>query len=139
MARRVAIGSMLDGTFDLRCSLPGFDALTIDIDDPLKCSFSSQWTDVMTVHQIGNVAVLDGPLHNPQSPAGTIVHFPDLPQIPYVEIRPANGNNVFDDRQSDNGSTIAVSVKIDRWQLARLAGSLPNAFYVIFKEGSAIA
>lgn len=42
MARRVVMGRMPDGSYDLRISRRGFDALAANINDPRQISFSAQ-------------------------------------------------------------------------------------------------
>ncbi len=137
MTRRVVIGKQADGSFDLRTSLAGFDALTGNIDDPNVISFSAQWTDQIIVHQIGNV-VLSGNPTDPENPSGMNVFFPALTVIPYVEIRNINGNTVFDDHAVGESTALCIAVKTNKWQLARRAGSLTNAFYVVLKDGGLV-
>lgn len=147
MSRRIAIGKMLDGTFDFRAALAGFDALVDDINDATKMSFSTQWTDTVVAHQVGNV-LLSGNGNNGLVLGGTEVLFPALANVPFVEIRPIDGNVVYDDRSYEpaggnalRGSTLAIGIQTDRWQLARRSGSPQpaSAFYVVLKDGALVA
>lgn len=52
MSRRVVIGMQNDGSIGLRCSAPGFDALTA-ADDGHAITFDSRWTDIANLVAVG--------------------------------------------------------------------------------------
>lgn len=94
MTRRVVLGKQADGSYALRTSLPGHDALLADDDDTEALSFNSNWENLLKVHQVGVVS------------AGTVaegspnvsVPFTSLGYIPFAEARIISGDVVYDDR-----------------------------------------
>lgn len=59
MARRVVMGRMSNGTYDLRISRPGFDAMTADVNNVRQISFSAQRTATSRVASAGEISALD--------------------------------------------------------------------------------
>jgi hypothetical protein len=88
MARRVVIGAQNDGSYGLRVALPGVDALGVGGDSP-GLSFNSNWADIAQTYLVGTAFVSANP--------STIVGWPSLGYIPYVEVRQISGGVVFDD------------------------------------------
>jgi len=93
MARRVRIGEFPDGTTQLQVSMPGYDAAYADWTDSNQMSFSTRWTDMAKIHQLGIAWV---------APAGAAgqrnILFPGLGYTPFADVRRANGNVFYDDR-----------------------------------------
>lgn len=88
MSRRVVIGKYNDGvTYGLRCSLPGYDALT-DSSAGGDFSFDSSWTDISKIHQVGLVSFATTQAN---------VFWTSLGYMPFLEIRKYVGNVVYDD------------------------------------------
>jgi hypothetical protein len=59
MARRIVMGMMSNGSYDLRISRRGFDALTADVNNDRQISFSAQRAARAKVGAAGNVAGLN--------------------------------------------------------------------------------
>jgi len=59
MARRVVMGRMPDGTFDLRISRRGIDALSADVNDSRQISFSAQRAARAKVGAAGQISSLN--------------------------------------------------------------------------------
>lgn len=138
--RRVVLGRRADGTYGMRCALPGKDALTADANDADALSFNSDWTNLLKVHLIGIAAV-------PQiisTGFSVTILFPALGYVPYAEARSASGSVVYDDLlvtlpRPPNGNTTAVitnlmvSVLVDRLVVGRNVAGL-NVLYAVYKE-----
>lgn len=140
MAARVVIGRDNAGNYGLKCSLPGFDALTDDDQDPSKFSFNSQWTDNVTVHLHG-LATVTGPAFA----AGTLVPF-SLPYIPFMEVKLSDGSTYYNDYsfRGDRGDGLGDSIRSSYLSWARangmnagIFGGAPtnSIFYVIYNMG----
>jgi hypothetical protein len=101
MDRRVIIGKYNDGVhFGLRCTLPGFDALTGDSSQG-GFSFDSEWTNMAQLLQSG---LYVGPTYGGLDSSGNIIYigsrtipFANQGYIPYVEIRAYSGDTIYDD------------------------------------------
>lgn len=59
MARRVVMGRMSNGSYDLRISRRGYDALTADVNNDRQISFSAQRTASAKVGAAGQIADLE--------------------------------------------------------------------------------
>jgi hypothetical protein len=97
--RRAILGKYNDGTFGLRCSLPGADA-AFGSDDQM--SFDSNWTDIAKIHQVGIA-----------TSSFSKIPFPNLGYKPFMEVRRLDGTTVYDDYISAtvsgfNGSNIST-------------------------------
>lgn len=90
MTRRTYLGK-LSGSFALRTTLPGFDAITDDATDSEKFSFNSDWTDLVNTHQVG-IATQDG-----TTSAAVSVPFTSPGYKPIVEVRYISGSVIYDD------------------------------------------
>lgn len=124
----VVIGKYLDGVaYGLKCSLPGFNALTDDDGDPSKFSFNSEWTDIVKPHAIGIV---------PFPSFDTPVYFPALPYRPFYEIRKMVGNVVYDDHAYilDGNRRIGIQTDITTNTLRLIHPPGNSVLYVIYKE-----
>lgn len=59
MARRVVMGRMNDGSYDLRISRPGYDAMAANVNDVRQISFSAQRAATSRVASAGEISALD--------------------------------------------------------------------------------
>lgn len=143
----VVLGKQLDGSYNLRVSLPPYNALTDDANDSEKFSFNSAWTDLIRTHLVGMATV---PVTlNIYTPTVDIP-FIDLGYIPHVEVRQADGYYTYDDRPSYYSDVVGGSKPYDRicWGhglnatvqrgilKAGVRQTPGSIFYVIFKEAS---
>jgi hypothetical protein len=104
--RRVLFGKVAGGASDfaLRCSLPGFDVVTDDMNDTNKCSFNSDWTlgsqPLITIAAIGTMVV-------PDITSGTVDIAYPLPggiSFPYIDVTMLDqSGHVRDDWSFDSG------------------------------------
>lgn len=115
MTRRVRLGNMGGGSYGLRTTRPGYDAILDDASDVTKFSFNSDWTDVVRIHNYGYV---DPPSSLPSWPPPTPGAIDDssllftnnnpwlvpvahsLGYIPYVEARVVDGSTIYDDHRT---------------------------------------
>jgi hypothetical protein len=98
MARRVVLGQQADGSVGLRCSAPGFDALTA-ADDGHAITFDSRWTDIAKVYVTGIVGLSSFVFYptGTGSIAGYTASWPALGYKPFLELRRYNNGVVWDD------------------------------------------
>lgn len=90
MSRRVVIGKKNDGTFGLRVSLPGVDALLAD-SSLGGFSFDDGWSDIAKV-------ALTGTATNTGAGGGVPVVVPHgLGYVPFLEARLLTGSIIYDD------------------------------------------
>ncbi len=86
MAPRVVIGKDNAGNYGIKCSLPGYNALTDDDTDLNKFSFNSNWNDLLVIHQRG--------IATPATfPTVTNIPFSDLGYLPFIEVKPFTAGN----------------------------------------------
>jgi hypothetical protein len=102
MARRVVIGQQNDGSYGVRVSAPGFDALTV-ADDGHTITFDSRWNDIAKIHAIGIIpwnlnawSFTDDNGHVFFVP-GFAVTWPNPGYKPFLETRRAVSSVVYDD------------------------------------------
>ncbi|WP_027578492.1 hypothetical protein [Bradyrhizobium sp. Ai1a-2] len=102
MARRLVIGQQADGSFGIRCSAPGFDAL-FAADDGRSITFDSRWADIAKIHAVGIVPWSAAAWQQVDS-LGNVLTFPGfaavwpaLPYKPFIEVRAFTGGNVVRD------------------------------------------
>lgn len=97
MARRVVLGQQADGSFGLRVSSAGHDALTA-IDDGTSITFDSRWTDIAKLYIVGLVSWAANSVVLPSiTVSGFSTSYPSLGYVPFAEVRRLSGNVVFDD------------------------------------------
>ena len=96
MSRRVVLGQQSDGSYGLRCSAPGFDALTA-ADDGQAITFDSRWTDIAKISAVGIASeVVVGNVSGTDI-FGVRAFYPNLGYKPFIEIRQLSGATVSDD------------------------------------------
>jgi hypothetical protein len=127
---RVVIGQQLDGSYGLRVSLPGVDALYGNSAPPDTFAFDSAWTDMARVHQISIVPGLNG-----QTFPQTL--FPALGYKPFVELRQFmldGSGGLLDDTHSDATVGIPAVIEQDRlrWALTPINPAI-TALAVIYR------
>lgn len=129
--RRTVWGQWLDGSFRLRCSLNGYDALTDDSSLPDRFSFDSSWTDL-----VGVIAAGTGHVES----TNTIIPFPDRGFVPFFDIRNRQGDTVYDEVFLYNiiGNTALItsnSLNVPKFTFGQTID--PYDFtYVIYKTGA---
>jgi hypothetical protein len=79
---RILLGRLPNGARGLRISEPGYNASADPVDDT-RLFFSTEWPDVMPVHQIGSA--IQNPGLITQSVVTQTVDFPSLGYVPFVE------------------------------------------------------
>jgi hypothetical protein len=100
MSRRVVLGQQNDGSYGLRCSLPGIDAFA---GDGLGggFTFNSAWTDIAKVHALGVTTwQLNAWEVTPGSGiflSGFTAPWTDQGWIPFAEVRRLVGGVVIND------------------------------------------
>lgn len=93
---RAVIGKYNNGTYGLKVSLPGINALTDDDGDGSKFSFNSEWNDFVKIHAIG-IATITDPLFPGAVTGEVVINFASLGYKPFVELRMVVGTVVWDD------------------------------------------
>lgn len=93
---RAVIGRYNNGTYGLKVSLPGINALTDDDSDGTKFSLNSQWSDFVKIHAIG-IATITEPSFPGALNGSVAINFATLAYKPFAEIRRFAGNVVWDD------------------------------------------
>jgi hypothetical protein len=137
MSRRVVLGQQADGSYGLRVSAAGFDALTA-ADDGHAITFDSRWTDIAKIHQIGLVSWAPNAFL-PSSQAtilanGYIAFWPGLGYKPFCEVHRLSGNVVRDDYwDSTFTSGCYASVFADHFTAIEFNATSDKALYVVFK------
>lgn len=137
--RRVVIGRQSDGSYGLRSSVTGYDALAADGNDSDKLSFNSDWTNLLKIHAVG-IASTGVRQYLGTSPA--IIPFPALSYVPFAEARSMSGDVVFDDFLIPHGLTgggsttstnLLVSVTSNHLKVTRNQAGV-NILYAIYRE-----
>lgn len=93
MAPRARLGKQSDGTFGLRCSLPGVNVSTAD-PNGYGFSFDSDWTNIAKIALTGTANIAGGTL--PVAGTPTIVPH-GAGYAPFFEARILNGSTINDD------------------------------------------
>lgn len=93
MAPRARLGQQSDGSFGLRCSLPGNNVSSADPNGP-GFSFSSSWTNIAKIAMTGTANIAGGTLTVNGTP--TIVPH-GLGFAPFFEARLLSGSVINDD------------------------------------------
>ena len=96
MSQRVVLGQQNDGSIRVRCSAPGFDALTAT-DDGHAITFDSGWADIAKIHMVGVAARGTITTAGGTSTTGFTTTWPALGYKPFVEARLLQSNIVYDD------------------------------------------
>lgn len=100
MAPRARLGKQSDGTFGLRCSLPGVNVSTAD-PNGFGFSFDSDWTNIAKIALTGTASVAGGTL--PVGGTPTVVSH-GLGFAPFFEARLLSGSVINDDTFSLSGT-----------------------------------
>jgi hypothetical protein len=96
MARRMVLGTLADGTQDLRLSRPGVDAYTADPANRLACSFSAAQVGMGELAAAGQIYAL-----NILVSLGTV--FPIVPPVMIATLR--GGGTIMDDFVRQNSGS----------------------------------
>lgn len=117
--RRAILGKYNDGTYGLRCSLPGKDA-AFGSDEEM--SFDSNWTDIAKIHQIGIAGI--------GSSLAYTIPFPDLGYKPFMEARVVSGTTVYDDYIKSNVSGLGATIYSNGF----IIGTVSNGgnFFIVY-------
>lgn len=130
MSRRVVLGKQNDGTYGLRVSLAGKDALTGDSSTG-DFSFDSSWTDITQIHQVG-IATQTASGRSPMD-----IIYPDLGYVAFAEVRWLNGLTIYDDYYV-TGSTaifgIAAQIRSTNDRLTVVLDPSQSVVYVVYKQ-----
>ena len=140
MARRVVLGLQNDGTYGLRVSAPGVDALSGDGQGG-DFTFNSAWTDIAELHQIGILSYAASGLKgydgsgavNFNSGFGAL--YTSLGYRSFVELRRfTTGNVVYDDFWETANAAGPGGSQINRDCFrAPAASTSDKVFYVVYK------
>ncbi len=125
-------GHWLDGSFRLRCSLNGYDAINDNSDIPDRFSFDSSWPDLVKIHSAGSGAKPDG--------SAGLIAFADLGYTPFVEMRLKSGDTIYDDRFLSDMIGVSSQIRSNSLTIIGVPGAFPGRYdgpfeyaYVIYK------
>ena|SRR5215471_5182908 len=96
MSRRVALGTLNDGTLGLRVSAAGSDAL-LAADDGQAITFDSRWTDIAKISTVGIATETIVGNTSGVDLFAIRATYPNLGYKPFIEVRQLSGSVVFDD------------------------------------------
>lgn len=137
MARRIVMGQMSNGTYDLRISRKGFDALTADVDNDRQISFSAQRSARAKVGAAGNISGLNTwvsfgrSFDNPPPTLGALKRSGRVYFNLYEYLTPSEGNffgNLYTLVVQENRCKV---VKCIPWEGYALGANDPYQFYTL--------
>lgn len=133
MSRRVVLGQQNDGTYGLRVSSAGFDALTAT-DDGHSITFDSRWTDIAKLYIVGIVAWRASSVVLPSLTVdGFSVGYSSPGYVPFAEVRRLSSNVVFDDYfNSTEQFGVGISVEATRLYVPESSTS-DKLLYVLYQ------
>jgi hypothetical protein len=137
MSRRVVLGQQADGSYGLRVSAAGFDALTA-VDDGHAITFDSRWTDIAKIYQIGFVSwALNAFFASSQATIlsnGFVANWPGLGYKPFCEVHRLSGNVVRDDFWDPTfTSGCYAAVFADHFTAVENDATSDKALYVVYQ------
>lgn len=128
MTKRVVMGRQSDGSYGLRCSLPGYDAST-NPPDNTQLAFSSDWGSVLPIYLAGTrLGLANG--------TDTSITFTSLGYIPlgFYLGRPAGqaGWNSLPPPYNGRNVYLVVATYIDHIRIINQSGFTVDIAYSIF-------